>query len=244
MNIINLANHQVTYHVTYQKKRKSIQLKIYSSTHLEITAPTNFPQENVEKIIKEKSSWIIQKISHLKTVAANPINKTIAHGEQVLYLGEPYTLVFGTEENSKPQIHLQDHQIFIHTPPGNINQTLSLIELLLKQWYWQHAQQRLKTQTLFWSTKIAVQPSRITIKEQKSRWGSCSSKGNINYNWRIIMAPPEVLDYLVIHELCHLRIPNHSPLFWQEVARFSPNFKQHRTWLKNNGTTLMNILQK
>lgn len=244
MNIINLANHQITYQVTYKKKRKSVQLKIYSSTHLEITAPTNFPQASIEKIIQDKSSWIAKKLSHLKDVAANPINKTIKHGAEVLYLGEPHKLVFSTAENSKPQIYCQDYQIFIQTPPGNINQTLSLIELLLKQWYWKSAQQRLKEQTIFWSIRIAVKPERITIKEQKSRWGSCSSKGNINYNWRIIMAPPEVLDYLVIHELCHLRIPNHSPLFWQEVARFSPNFKEQRAWLKNNGATLMNILKE
>ena len=244
MNIINLANHELTYHVTYQKKRKSVQLKVFSSTHLEITAPSNFPQSNVEKILQEKSNWIIKKIDHLKSVATNPINKSITHGEQVLYLGDPHTLVFIVEANAKPRIYAQDQQIFIHTPLLNMNQTISLIELLLKQWYWQNAQQQLKNQTTFWSKKIGVKPEQITIKEQKSRWGSCSSKGNINYNWRIIMAPPEVLDYLVIHELCHLRVPNHSPLFWQEVARFSPNFKQQRTWLKDNGTLLMNILKK
>lgn len=244
MNIIDLANHQLTYHVTYQKKRKSVQLKIYSSTHLEITAPANFPQASIEKILQEKCSWIVKKISHLKSVATNPINKIITHGAQILYLGESHTLVFSTEENSKPRIYAQDHQIFIHTPLLSVTQTVSLIELLLKQWYWQNAQRQLSNQTDLWSTKIAVQPKRITIKEQKTRWGSCSSKGNLNYNWRIIMAPPEVLDYLVIHELCHLRIPNHSPLFWQEVARFSPKFKQHRAWLKDNGAILMNILKK
>ncbi len=244
MNIINLANHQITYQVTYQKKRKSVQLKIYSSTHLEITAPSNLSQSSIEKIIQDKSSWIVKKLSQLRAVADNPINKTINHGAEVLYLGKPHKLVFSTVENSKPSIYCQDQKIFLQTPPGTITQTISLIELLLKQWYWQNAQQRLKTQTAFWSAKIAVQPQGITIKEQKSRWGSCSSKGNINYNWRIIMAPPEVLDYLVIHELCHLRVPNHSPLFWQEVALFSPNFKEQRAWLKNNGAMLMNILKK
>jgi predicted metal-dependent hydrolase len=155
-------------------------------------------------------------------------------------LGEPHTLIFSGGQNLKPTIYVKDQQIF--TPFVNKPQIDPCVEPLLKQWYRQRAQQLLVAKTALWSIQIAVEPQRITIKEQKTRWGSCSSKSNINYNWRIVMAPPEVIDYLVIHELCHLRVPNHSPLFWQEVARFSPHFKQHRTWLKDNGPTIMNIL--
>jgi len=243
MNHIFLDNHQLTYHVKYTKKRKSVQLKIVSSTHLEIAAPNAFPKASIEKILHEKASWIIKKIVHLKVVAANPLNKSITGGATILYLGHPHTLVLHTDKE-KPMISVQDYKIFIQVPIINTEQTSCFLESLLKQWYRQQAQQLLVATTSLWSAKIAVQPQRITIKEQKTRWGSCSSKGNINYNWRIVMAPPEVIDYLVIHELCHLRVPNHSLLFWQEVARFSPNFKQHRAWLKTNGTILMDIFKK
>lgn len=242
MNIITLGNRQLAYHVTYKKNRNSVQLKIQPSTLLAITAPTKFPIDSIEKILQQKSSWILKKILHLESVAKNPINKTISHGAILLYLGQPHTLIFVETKNKPGNIYEQDHQIFIPISKITTNQEDPSIEIRLQHWYRQQAQQRLLEKTVFWSKQIAVRPQRITIKDQKTRWGSCSSKSNINYNWRIIMAPPAVIDYLVIHELCHLRFPNHSTLFWQEVARFSPNFKEYRTWLKNNGTILMGIL--
>lgn len=242
MNTIQLANHQLTYHVIYQKKRKTVQLKILSSTHLQITAPSKFPATSVEEILHKKGNWIIKKIEHLAHVAANPINKSITHGASILYLGQPYTLLFTNNQCTKPTIYLEDHQIIINSPLMPMKQSTSLTETLLKQWYWDKASALLSEKTLQWAAKIKVYPQRLTIKDQKTRWGSCSSKGNINYNWRIIMAPPEVIDYLVIHELCHLRVPNHSAAFWHEVGHSSPFFKQHRAWLKDHCRILMDIL--
>ena len=242
MNTITLENHQLTYHVISQKNRKSVQVKILTSTHLQITAPNNFPHASIEKILHEKSNWIVKQILNLSTVMANPINKSIVHGATVLYLGIPHTLVFTSSFDSRPTIYLQNHQIIIHMPTMNTAQTTPLAESLLQQWYLTNARNILTAKTSLWAAKINVKPQRITIKDQKTRWGSCSSMGNLNYNWRIVMAPPEVIDYLVIHELCHLRVPNHSALFWGEVAQFSPKFKSHRTWLQTNSTLLMDIL--
>ncbi|MBP2627380.1 MAG: hypothetical protein H6Q68_2091 [Firmicutes bacterium] len=243
MNTITLESSQLTYHVIYQKNRKTIQLKVLTSTHLEITAPNNFPNASIQKILHKKRNWIVKQILHLSNAMSNPINKSITHGARVLYLGAPHTLIFTSNYCSQPTIHLKDNQIIIDTPNINTAQTTPLAESLLRQWYLESASNILSAKTSLWAAKINVQPQRITIKEQKTRWGSCSSKGNLNYNWRIVMAPPEVIDYLVIHELCHLRVPNHSALFWQVVGKFSPNFKNHRTWLQTNGTILMGILK-
>jgi len=244
MNTITLNNHQLTYHIRYQKNRKTLQIKIISSTHLEVTAPNRFPKTNIEDIIYKKSSWIMKQLLHRAAINENPINKSIRHGAPLLYQGKSYNLVFTTTESNACTIHLQDNQMIISMPRISPEQITSYVESFLKLWYREMASNILTDRTALWATKINVKPQRITIKEQKTRWGSCSSKGNINYNWRIVMAPPEVIDYLVIHELCHLRVPNHSALFWQEVYTFSPKFKQHRTWLKHNGAILMNILQK
>lgn len=239
MNMITLANHPLTYHLIYQKNRKSLQLKILSSTHLEIIAPNKFPKSDIKQILEDKSNWIIKKILHLAAIKENPTNKSIAHGAAVLYLGQNHTLRFTKSPNHPNTIHLHDQNIFINF----LSEDTAPVNSLLKKWYINEARLLLLSKTALWANIINVHPQRIAIKEQKTRWGSCSSKCNINYNWRIIMAPPEVIDYLVIHELCHLRIPNHSSLFWQEVSKFSPKFKEHRKWLKNNGVMLMNFLQ-
>jgi predicted metal-dependent hydrolase len=242
MHTLKIDNHQLTYTIIYQKNRKSVQLKLNSSSHLTITAPTRFPKEGIEKIVLEKRKWIVKQITKLAAAAANPINKSVCDNAAILFLGQPHILKFMSKDTHKPPVHLEENQIMLNILPLTAKDTNATAEKILKQWYIHYATNTLVTRTTFWASVIKVNPKRITIKEQKTRWGSCSSKGNINYNWRIIMAPMEVIDYLVIHELCHLRIPNHSQAFWQEVGNYSPHFKQCREWLRTNGALIMAIL--
>jgi predicted metal-dependent hydrolase len=90
-----------------------------------------------------------------------------------------------------------------------------------------------------WAAVLGVEYKRIAIKSQRTMWGSCSRKGNLNFNWRLAAAPPEALDYVVIHELCHLREMNHSKKFWAHVALACPDFKQRRRWLRANTAAVM-----
>lgn len=87
-----------------------------------------------------------------------------------------------------------------------------------------------------WAGRLGVQPKRVAIRDQRSRWGSASSLGNLNFNWRITAMPEEIFDYIIIHELAHLREMNHSLKFWRIVAEHAPNYKTHRAWLRRNGT--------
>ena len=93
----------------------------------------------------------------------------------------------------------------------------------------------------YFAEKIGVSYGRITLRQQKTRWGSCSANGNLNFNWLLILAPPEVLDYVVVHELCHRRQMNHSQAFWNEVSAVLPGYKEQKKWLKDNGWKLMEL---
>ena len=108
----------------------------------------------------------------------------------------------------------------------------------LEKWYLSHAEDRLREKTARYAKIIGVKPSSVTLKSYKSRWGSCSSKGDISYNWKIIMAPHHIVDYVVVHELSHMIQLNHSPAYWRSVERFIPDYQQCRKWLKVNGVRL------
>ncbi len=101
------------------------------------------------------------------------------------------------------------------------------------------AREIISSSVSYWSSRMGVRYGRIAIREQKTRWGSCSEKGNLNFNWRLVLAPPEIRDYVVIHELSHLAHLNHSREFWNKVAEFCPEYKTRRRWLKENGHTLI-----
>ena len=103
----------------------------------------------------------------------------------------------------------------------------------------ERAKSVLAQRTAYFARQIGVTYGRITVRDQKTRWGSCSQTGNLNFNFRLILAPSEVLDYVVVHELCHRRQMNHSAQFWQEVAQVLPDYRERKAWLTENGWRLM-----
>lgn len=240
MPTITLNSRKLTYNIKYQKGRKTLKLKVASTDCLEITAPSRYPKSDIEKLLYQKTAWIMAQITHLTAIAANPVNQSVTSGTQMLYRGRPYTLAIAYAQ--RPAVTLAAGQLMIELPAGENRDTAQDTLTVLKKWYFESAGNLLAAKTEEWAARIGVNPTRVKLRDQKTRWGSCSSSGSINYNWRIVMAPPEVIDYLVIHELCHLRVPNHSQEFWQLVGRFSPNFKECRSWLVVNGSLLTRIL--
>ena len=156
MNTITLEGYQLTYHVINQKNRRSVQFKICTNTHLEITAPNNFPNASIEKILHKKSIWIVKQIIHLTETMENPINKSITHGASVLYWGTPHTLIFRNNHEPQPTVHLKNNQIIIDIPLMYTAQSTQLVESLLKRWYLESASEILSKKTSLWATEINV----------------------------------------------------------------------------------------
>lgn len=230
-----------TYKLKSCNRRKTIQLKLTAYDQIEISVPAGARNLNIEKMLFEKANWIISQSARLKTLSEISINSSIVDGAELLFLGKTYTLQVIKQETMPSYIELLDDNILL-----NITSSLdrnNSINAVLMNWYTKKAAQVLEDRTHYWSKLLAVNPLKLNLKDQKTRWGSCSSRGTINYNWRIIMAPPDVIDYLVIHELSHLIFPNHSQKFWQVVAKHCPYFQEHRAWLKNNGQLLMRLFK-
>lgn len=218
-----------------RSKRKNVQIRMLSVDQIQVSAPMRMTVTELEKMILTKAKWIIRQATRLAALSTLTVNSAITEGAQVLYLGNPYTITL--KHDNKPDVYCYNNMMVISCSDDS-----KPADVILKDWYINSAATLFKEKTAFWAPRLGVNPQRITIKDQKTRWGSCSSKGNINYNWRVVMAPPAVLDYLVVHELSHMLVPNHSQKFWQLVETVLPGYKNYRKWLKDNGRLLSRIL--
>lgn len=242
MTSIELDGQKIDYTLRIDKRRKTIQLRILPTAAVEIVTPGNLTKADVEYIFHAKSKWLKVRLNKLAQLSENPVNQDVACGSQLLYTGESHILKVlpGVQKNEvivKPgELQIKLTQSQIEHPNADI-----ILKKIVKAWYVDQACNLFFDKTKYWAAIIGVNPQKVTIRDQKTRWGSCSSRGSINYNWRVIMAPPQVIDYLVIHELCHMLVPNHSAKFWEQVGRLSPHYRECRKWLTENGKLLSRL---
>lgn len=154
-------------------------------------------------------------------------------------LGREYKLNISESFNEGIQIIFDKTQFNVYVSRFIKNNRNEYIREALTKWYRLYAARIYEDRTKYYAEKLKVSYNRITVKEQKTRWGSCSSKGNLNFNWRVIMAPIEIVDYLVVHELCHLIHMNHSKDFWALVESILSDYEKRQLWLKENGNKLI-----
>jgi predicted metal-dependent hydrolase len=221
-----------TVSVVKSARRKTTALKIKNG-EVSIHIPKRQSLEIARHFVQEKTPWIQQKLQH-QAQQALP-EKDFVEGESLLFLGKVYSLQLVPVERATTTLKTAQ-TIEVH---GRLNiLSKPAIRAALIIWYRQQAELYLRSQTAFLTTTTGLSPRSITIKTYKARWGSCRTNGDIQYNWKLMLAPPEIIDYVIIHELCHLQQHNHSAVFWQLVHRHYPNFKTARLWLKKNGASL------
>jgi len=213
-------------------RRKTTALKIKDGG-VSIHIPTRLPLKIARGFVVQKTGWIKNKLASqsLKQVQ----EKQFIDGETFLFLNEDMPLRLIQAESS-PIINLNSQQLEFHGRLNRLSKTA--IRSALVRWYKQQAEDHITTRTNMISKEIQILPRSITIKTYKARWGSCNIHGEIQFNWKLMLAPPDIIDYVIIHELCHIQHHNHSAQFWQLVGHHCPTFKAARLWLRNNGYQL------
>lgn len=167
--------------------------------------------------------------------------KQFVSGEKFLFLGEEYTLEVRISEARAGIVGISEDKLVVFVKEDENCQPDSqkeAVSMALNAWYEKQAHIWIPRRVRHYASVVDEKYARIFIKNQKSRWGSCSSARNLNFNWRLIMAPIEVLDYVVVHELCHLKQMNHSEAFWAEVEKVLPDYEERKKWLDENGKWL------
>lgn len=217
------------------ERSKSASIEIEGDT-VKVTVPKNLSDQRIKELVKNRTVWIRQKLK-IQTETIRPKDKEYVNGETFSYLGRNYRLKCFSGGSGETKL-TNGYLTVCLAKDASGAAVEGCIRQSLQQWYQARALEKLKEKTKRYSAILGVSPQSVGVKEYKARWGSCSSSGDVTYNWRIIMAPHHIVDYIVVHELCHLLEHNHGPKYWKHVKNVIPDYKECREWLKVNGEGL------
>ncbi len=210
-----------------RSKRKTLSLQINGNAQLIVRAPNLLSIAKIERFIDEKSAWIENKSTTI--LAKTPKKPSYIDGEKFLYLGTEYSL--SIKANHPKALAFDGQEFFLNQ--GNKEEFLA--------WYKNSFKKIALPRLEYYAKNHQFSYNQVRLKTQKTLWGSCSSSNNINLNYLLIQAPMSVIDYVIVHELCHTTHKNHSKYFWQLVSSILPNYKASKSWLYENGYRLTNL---
>ena len=210
-----------------RSKRKTLSLIVEPDGTLTVRAPLRMKEADIWGFIEAKKNWIKRKQAQaLKDV---PVPLRFVDGEKFLYLGQeiPLRII----QDGQPALVMDG--VFKLTKSAQPQ-----AEAYLDKWYRKQARKVITERISHFARNHDFAVRKIRISSARTRWGSCSSKGTLSFTWRLVMAPMEIIDYVVVHELCHLKELNHSKSYWERVAAILPDYKIRRKWLRENGGKL------
>jgi predicted metal-dependent hydrolase len=207
-----------------RSKKTSLSVRIMPDATIRVTAHYLLPKWTINQFLKSREEWITK---HQQMVKAKISQRK---EDNYLYLGKEYQLELGKNQNEL--IELRDNKLFLGSP------NKKYVKTYLTSWYKQQARKIIVQRVHHYAGLSGDTFRSVSITSAETRWGSCSSQKTLNFNWKLIMAPLEVIDYVVAHELAHLTELNHSRDFWERVRKIYPLYREYRTWLKRNGDSL------
>ena len=223
--------------IVRSKRRKTASIRLVEGGGVRVTIPRHLPDRWVHDLLRRRSQWIRRQLAlQSEVVPLKP--KAYVEGARLTYLGRNYCLkrVHGAAVEAR----LRQGCLCISTPDGLTGAPLAVaIRGALERWYAARALAKLSEKTQRYAALLGVAAKSIAVRDYKSRWGSCSVSGDIRYNWRIIMSPQPIVDYVVVHELCHLLEHNHSARYWRHVEGVIADYRERRQWLKIHGNSLL-----
>lgn len=227
------------HYICYTQDRKDVKIAITLVNGVEVYAPESLENKQLNDLLLKKAPWIISKIKDLKQVENTIPPKEFVSGEKLPYLGRNYRLKVLREPVEQAKLTFYQGR-FIAIVPRNWQQSKVQISLekQLIDWYRRNGERKLQERVQYYQTQLDVLPKSIHLRTQHKRWGTCTPDGNIYINWRLMMAPMKVLDYVIVHELTHLLVPDHSAAFWKIVKSVLPDYETRKEWLRVNGMAL------
>jgi predicted metal-dependent hydrolase len=215
--------------------RKTADIVIERSGDVIVRAPTDIGDDKILQVVADRALWVHRSLAEWEELNASRKHRPLVQGQGFLYLGRSYRLKF-VQESSVP-LRMKDgrwelSEVFLAT------QGEAAVRKAFRDFYSAKGNQIFAERVAHFAPLVGVSPGSLVVKELGYHWASCGTAGTLNFHWKTLMAPQTVIDYIVVHELCHLRYREHSDAFWNEVDKVLPRFQLRKEWLRRHGASL------
>ncbi|MCE7735591.1 MAG: M48 family metallopeptidase [Candidatus Heimdallarchaeota archaeon] len=226
---------EIVYSLHRSPKRRSIGIQVHLEKGLVVRAPTKVNLKKIEEFLQKKEDWISKKMFYRDDVNSKSESRDFLTNETIDVLGRPLIINYVPHNSKRLKLEFVSDKLHFYLPQ-EYNRELNRNKLKMKiiSWYKEFAVKIIQSRLPIFTFQLDLYPKDVKIRFYKSRWGACRDDGIIIFNWRIIQAPIEIIDYVIVHELCHLKFMNHSKQYWNLVESVYPNYKESRKWLKEN----------
>lgn len=229
---IKYGNSRIVYSIKKSKRRKTSEIHVDKKS-VEIIVPETKSLSEIKKMVEGKRNWILQRQSQLRQEKPGP---TYQNNTTVPYLGKNYKLVIKLAQKSDG-ISKKNSRFVISLRSKRPSKKKT--KLLYESWILENSQSILHKAMVRYSRKVGVKPKKIQMKKLRSKWGSLSNDNTININLHLLKADQKIVDYIILHEICHLKIKQHSHHFWSFIEQFDPTYRDKVEWLNNNGKSIL-----
>lgn len=235
-SVIAWGNTQLPYTIQRSaRRRKTVAVSVDAVRGVLVAAPSDISTPEIEAVVRRKAAWIGVKLRGLESQHALPGQREFVSGESVLYLGRHYRLRVCPLGNGPAKLRGR----WLHVPADAGEGRADQVRTALSAWLRLRAEERLPERVAAWRAKVGVPMPPLLVASQRKRWGSCDSRGTIRLNWRIVQAPMRLVDYVIVHELAHLRHRGHGRDYWRAVGRVMPDYDRRRKELRELGGRLI-----
>lgn len=224
---------RVPFTIRKNARARRVWIKMEDQAGLVLVLPRWASTSRATEFLRRHQDWVLNRLAEREDRLAKA-GPPLGTGRTVVYRGRPLSLKVRNCACSAPLVEWHRDHLLVQVPRNDESPLGPILEASFRA----RAKEIFLRRVASLAEQIAVRPKRVEVRDQKTRWGACTGRGTLTFNWRLVLAPPAVLDYVVIHELCHLRHPNHGWRFWELVASFCPSFSAHRAWLRDHGAFL------
>ena len=227
---VKFGNATIFYTIVKSNRRKTSQITVDKNSVV-VRTPISKTLPEIREIVDAKKQWIFRKQLEFQKRKSDLPRTTFAQNSKILYLGKEFTLKI-LKNRKTESVMLKKDTITISIKSSRSSKTV--IKKMYQEWVMKKAIRLFKIRIVKYSKKLNLKPEKINVKDLKDRWGSATSDNAINLNVNLIKAPTQIIDYVILHELCHLKIKGHSDKFWNMIKRFMPNYEEQKLWLELN----------